>query len=67
MQDIAGIGAICREHDVLFHVDGAQSVGKVSVDLRHCQWTLYVLTAHKFYGPKGIGALYVANGVRSKR
>jgi cysteine desulfurase len=63
VQDIAGIGAICREHKVLFHVDGAQSVGKVSVDLSTLPVDLMSITAHKFYGPKGIGALYVANGV----
>lgn len=63
VQDIAGIGAICRAHKVLFHVDGAQSVGKISVDLSTLPVDLMSITAHKFYGPKGIGALYVANGV----
>ncbi len=63
VQDIAGIGAICRSRQVLFHVDGAQSVGKVALDLATLPVDLMSITAHKLYGPKGIGALYVANGV----
>lgn len=62
-QDIAALGAICRQHDVLFHVDGAQSVGKVHMDLDALPVDLLSLTAHKFYGPSGIGALYIAAGV----
>ena len=63
VQDIASMGAICRSNKVIFHVDGAQSVGKVTVDLATLPVDLMSLTAHKLYGPKGIGALYVANGV----
>ena len=62
IQDIAAIGAVCREHDVLLHVDGAQAAGKIAVDLAALPVDLYSLTAHKFYGPKGVGALYVAKG-----
>ena len=63
IQDIAAIGSVCRERDVLLHVDGAQAAGKMVVDLAALPVDLYSLTAHKFYGPKGIGALYVSKGV----
>ena len=59
IQDIAAIGAICRERGVLFHVDAAQATGKVAIDLSKLPVDIMSLTAHKTYGPKGIGALYV--------
>ena len=61
IQDVAAIGEICRRHDVLFHVDAAQSVGKVPIDLASMPIDLLSTTAHKIYGPNGIGALYIAD------
>jgi cysteine desulfurase len=61
VQDIDRIGHICRERDVVFHVDAAQSVGKLPVDLSALPVDLMSMTAHKVYGPKGIGALFIAD------
>ncbi len=59
LQPIAEIGKICHEHQVLFHSDAAQAIGKIPLDVNAMQIDLMSLTAHKIYGAKGIGALYV--------
>ncbi|MEX5669825.1 aminotransferase class V-fold PLP-dependent enzyme, partial [Pseudomonas neuropathica] len=57
--DIPAIGRVVRDRDALFHVDAAQGAGKVAIDLAEWPVDLMSFSAHKIYGPKGIGALYV--------
>ncbi|RDU59847.1 NifS family cysteine desulfurase [Helicobacter marmotae] len=60
---IEEIGALCKKHNVLFHTDAVQAIGKIPVDVQKAQVDFLSFSAHKFHGPKGIGGLYIRKGV----
>ena len=64
VQDIADIGKFCRQNKIIFHTDAVQAAGHEEIDLKSMNIDLLSLSAHKFYGPKGIGVLYIKNGLK---
>lgn len=64
IQKVKEIGAICKERGILFHTDAVQAIGHIPVDVKDMHIDILSMSAHKFYGPKGIGALYIKKGTK---
>ena len=62
-QDIPAISRLCRERGVVLHCDATQAVGKIPISLREWEVDFFALSGHKFHAPKGVGALYIREGV----
>jgi cysteine desulfurase len=64
LQPISDISAIAREHNIIFHTDAAQTIGKIKVDVGELGVDMMSIASHKFYGPKGIGSVYIKDGIK---